>query len=137
MDSKGRVSIPPGYRVELQSRSDQAPFLTTADRCLALYAHEEWLKYEDRLAGLNVFDPNAEALGRLMLSGANPAPIDAQGRILVPPAYREHAGLEREVMVAGVGHRVELWDKGRFEAELQKTQVRYFEISSALSKLGM
>ena len=49
---------------------------------------------------------------------------------------REHARLEREAVIAGVGPRIELWDRSRFDADLQKTQARYLEISSAMAKLG-
>ena len=53
--------------------------------------------------------------------------------ILIPPALREHAGLEREVVIAGVGDVIEIWDKGRFDEDLQRTQSNLDEISSAVS----
>jgi MraZ protein len=71
----------------------------------------------------------------MMISGAAECPIDAQGRILVPPVLRKHAGLEREATIAGVGAKIEIWDTTRFDANLQKTRARFFEISSAVSKL--
>ena len=61
----------------------------------------------------------------MMISGASESPIDAQGRILVPPVLREYARLERETIFVGVGPRIELWDKARFDANLQKTQARF------------
>lgn len=136
MDSKGRVSIPSGFRVEFERRSERAPILTNADQCLLLYPYEDWCQFEERIVGLSAFDPNVQAFARMMISGASECPIDAQGRILVPPVLREHAGLERETVIAGVGPRVELWNKDRFDADLLKTQARYHEISSAMAKLG-
>ena len=73
---------------------------------------------------------------RFMVSGAVECPIDKQGRILVPPPLREYARLEREVTIAGVGNRIELWSKARFDEELARTQARYDEISAAVAKLG-
>lgn len=136
MDSKGRVSIPSGFRVELQRRSERAPILTNADQCLLLYPYEDWCDFEQRIVGLSSFDPDVQAFARMMISGASECPIDAQGRILVPPVLREHARLEREATIAGVGPRIELWDRSRFDADLLKTQARYLEISSAMAKLG-
>jgi len=136
MDSKGRVSIPSGFRVELQRRSERAPILTNADEYLVLYPYEDWCQYEQQIVGRSSFDPDAQAYARMMISGASECPIDAQGRILVPPVLREYARLEREAIFAGVGPRIELWDKVRFDANLQKTQARYLEISSAMAKLG-
>ena len=135
MDSKGRVSIPSGFRVELQRRSDRAPILTNAEQCLFLFPFEDWCAFESRVVGFSSFDPDAQDYARMMISGASECPIDAQGRILVPPVLREHAGLEREATIAGVGEKIEIWDKGRFDANLQKTRARFFEISSAVSKL--
>jgi MraZ protein len=122
--------------LELQRRSDRAPILTNADQCLLLYPYEDWCELEARIVGLSAFDPDVQSYARMMISGASECPIDAQGRILVPPVLREHAKLARETMVAGVGPRIELWDKARFDADLMKTQARYHEISSALAKLG-
>jgi len=136
MDSKGRVSIPSGFRLELQRRSERAPILTNADQCLVLYPYEDWCDYEQQIVGRASFDPDAQAFARMMISGASECPIDAQGRILVPPVLRELARLEREAVIAGVGPRIELWDKARFDADLQKTQARFPEISSAMARLG-
>jgi MraZ protein len=136
MDSKGRVSIPTGFRVELARRSERAPILTNSDQCLVLYPYEDWCDYEEQIVGRSSFDPDAQAFARMMISGASECPIDAQGRILVPPVLRELARLERQAVIAGVGPRIELWDKARFDADLQKTQARFPEISSAMAKLG-
>ena len=57
--------------------------------------------------------------------------------MLIPPHLREHAGLEKEVIIAGVGWRIEIWDKARFDEELQKTRNRSHEISSVVAELGV
>ncbi len=57
--------------------------------------------------------------------------------MLVPPTLREHANLEREVIIAGVGPRIEMWDRERFDEELRLTIERSDEISSVLADLGL
>jgi len=136
MDSKGRISIPQGFRLELQRQSEGAPILTNSDQCLLLFPSEEWRAFEEQIVGLSSFEPDVLDFGRMMISGASECPIDAQGRILVPPVLREHARLEREAVIAGCGQRLELWDKGRFDANLQKTQARFLEISSAIANMA-
>jgi MraZ protein len=136
MDSKGRISIPQGFRLELQRQSEGAPILTNSDQCLLLFPSEEWRAFEEQIVGLSSFDPDVLDFGRMMISGASECPIDAQGRILVPPVLREHARLEREAVIAGCGQRLEIWDKTRFDADLQKTQARFLEISSAISDMA-
>ena len=116
MDEKGRVSIPAVLRNELQAQDDRPPFLTTVlDRpAVGLYAHEQWLEIERRLSNVSQMKPEIESLRRMVIAGAVEAPIDSSGRILIPPHLREHAELDREVTIAGVGSRIEIWDKARF-----------------------
>ena len=137
IDAKGRVSIPAGFRVELQEHDERPPFLTNLPRCLALYPNEKWLEIEERVANLSQIRPEVQAYQRFLVSGAQPCPIDRQGRMLVPPPLREHAGLEREVIIAGVGPRIEMWDRERFDEELRLTIERSDEISSVLADLGL
>jgi len=139
MDAKGRISIPAGLRVELQVEKDRPPFLTNLADCpaLGLYAHDHWLEIERRLETMSQIQPEVQSFRRLFVSGAVESPIDAQGRVLIPPHLREHAGLEREVIIAGVGRRIEIWDKARFDEELQQTRDRSREISSVLAELGV
>jgi MraZ protein len=135
IDTKGRMSIPSGFRIELERRSQQAPILTTAYECLHLYPFEDWCEVERNIVDRATEDLDAQAYQRMMLSGATECPIDKQGRVLIPQYLRDHAGIEREVTIAGVGPRVEFWDKSRFDADLLKTQARFSEISSKMSGL--
>lgn len=136
IDTKNRISIPAGFRVEFDQRSERAPMLTNQEACLALYPYEDWCEFEERLLNLSSVDPDVQAFARFMVSGATECAIDKQGRILVPPQLREYANLEREVTFAGVGNHIELWDKARLDGELARTQARFGEISSAVAKLG-
>ncbi len=138
IDSKNRMSLPAGFRQELQAQSDLPPVLTNAHECLDLYPHEDWLAFEEKIVAVADVDPDAQAYARMLISGATPCPIDKQGRILVPPYLREHAGLKREVTVAGVGPKIELWDRERFEDSLTQTNARFPEMArSGAGKLGM
>ncbi len=122
--------------MELQQRSERDPVLTNAHQCLYLYPNEDWASFEQRLVGLASVDTNYESFRRFFISGANECAIDAQGRMLIPPYLRDHADLKKEVTIAGVGERIEIWDKVRFDAELSRTQDRYSEIASEVAKLG-
>ena len=139
MDAKGRISIPAGLRVELQVEKDRPPFITNLADCpaLGLYAHDYWLEIERRLETMSQIQPEVQSFRRLFVSGAVESPIDAQGRVLIPQHLREHAGLEKEVIIAGVGRRIEIWDKARFDEEIQQTRDRSHEISSVLAEAGV
>ncbi len=137
IDAKGRMSIPAGFRTEMQNRSENPPILTNLMACLALYPHEDWLEVEKRLAEASQLQPEVQSIQRFLVSGAVECPVDGQGRIIIPQYLREHASLERDVTIAGVGPRIELWDKTRFDQDLATTQDRYHEISSVVAGLGL
>ena len=134
IDAKGRVSIPAAYRMGLQQRSDQPAFLAADENCLRLYPFEDWCNHERHIVAQAELDPDARDYARLVISGAVEAPIDRQGRILVPQYLREHAHLEREVTIAGVGLTVEIWDAPRFQVNLNQTQASFRSLAEVLAK---
>ncbi len=139
MDAKGRVAIPAGLRVELQAQGDLPPFLTNLVDCPAVgvFAHERWLAIEQRLASMSQSQPEVLRYQRLLVSGAEECKLDAQGRVLVPPHLRDHAGLERDVVIAGVGRRIEIWDRARFEQELADIREDGPGVSRVAAELGL
>ena len=138
IDSKNRMSLPAGFRQEIVGEDDRPPILTNAHKCLDLYPHADWIAFEESISQIASVDPEAQDYARMMISGAAECPIDKQGRILVPPYLREHAGLTRDVTVAGVGSKIEIWDRARFEESLTQSNARYPEMArSVAEKLGM
>ena len=135
MDTKGRVSIPSSYREELVRRSPEAPILTLGRECLELYPFEDWQAQERQLKNASTFDVNVAKLRRWKISGCAEAKIDTQGRLQIPPFMRDHAHLGRDVVVAGVGDYVELWDKARFEADISATQAQLDDIQQLVSEV--
>jgi MraZ protein len=139
MDNKGRISIPASFRAELQAHSELPPVLTNLidSPAVALYAHEHWLEIEQRLAKMSQVQPEVQSLQRMIISGAVECPIDSQGRVLVPPHLRDHASLERDVTVAGVGRRIEIWDRESFDDEIAGIRERGPEVSRVAAELGL
>lgn len=139
MDSKGRVSVPAAFRSALapDGDRDRPPILTNLQHCIALYPHDTWLDVERQLSEASSMQPEVQALQRFMVGGATECPIDGQGRVLVPPYLREHAGLDRDITIAGVGKRVELWDTARFKKDLERTTERLGEISAVAQRFGL
>lgn len=130
LDTKGRLSIPAEFRAEFQRIGDGTPILTNLRHCLALYPYEEWMDFAEQVESVAKVDPKVQAFQRFVLFGASPCPIDRQGRILVPARLREHARLERDVVVAGKDSCVEIWNPERLNAELAQTLANYDEIAS-------
>ena len=132
IDAKNRISISSEFRVEFERRSEQAPILTLKGDHLALYPYEDWCAWESKLLSVADFDAQADDFADFVMSYASACPIDSQGRILVPPRLREKASLHREVVIAGRGKWVALWDRARYEQKMSAILGRYDELSSAV-----
>ena len=128
IDKKGRLSIPAGFRNEILRRSEKPPILTNHKNYLALYPYEDWLVIEQDLMTKSRLQPDVQAYTRFVISGAMECPIDGQGRILVPPALREHAQLQSKVTIAGALECLEIWDTKTFEATKLETMSRLEDI---------
>ena len=112
IDAKGRLIIPSKFREQLGDE-----FVVTAglDGCLFIYTDEEWKKFEAKLCELPLTNPKARKFSRFFLASACLCEVDRQGRILLPAKLRTEAHLEKDVVLAGVGSRIEIWDKSRWQ----------------------
>lgn len=118
LDAKGRVSIPTRHRDALVSQVGGRLTLTRhPDGCLLLYPRDVWEEKRTQIAALPM---SARPFQRLLLGNALDVDMDGSGRILVSPELRTAAGLNRDVMLLGMGSHFELWDAAewaRREAE--------------------
>ena len=116
IDAKGRTSLPARLRETLLGAYDERLILTTAlDPCLHAYPVREWERLEAALADRNPMEPGVKTLMRLYVAPAQECPLDRLGRLLVPPSLRAHAGLEMDVVWAGMVRVIELWSRPGWE----------------------
>ena len=115
LDAKGRLAIPTRYREQLAARCDNQLIATVdKDHCLLIYPLPDWEEIERKLVRLPSFHKRARDMKRIMIGYATEIDIDAHGRILLSRELRDFAGLERQTMLIGQGHRFELWDEERW-----------------------
>jgi MraZ protein len=81
--------------------------------------------------------PAVQKLRRMVVAGHREAPIDTQGRILIPTHLREFAGLDKEVSILDTGARVEIWDWSRYQQELQSIQLQGQDLADEVGDLGL
>ena len=113
LDAKGRVILPAEYREPFEAG---AVLTKVIDGCLALWPPEEFQRVADDLKEKARRGNVERTVARSFAGGAKALEIDKQGRIAIPPHLREFAGLDKEVVIAGVFDRVEIWDKERWHA---------------------
>ncbi len=104
IDAKGRLIIPSKFREIL---GDVFVVTKGLDGCLFVYDNEEWKRFEEKLRSLPITNKEARQFVRFFLAGATEAEVDKQGRILIPNVLREFAELTKDVVLVGVGSRIE------------------------------
>lgn len=122
IDPKGRLPVPAPLRRALSEAGARTVVVTILDQCLAAYPPSEWSRLEAQLRGLPAFSKPVKALTRLLTSRAADCEIDRQGRILLPLALRQAAGLVREAVIVGVLTRVEFWAPEAWDCFLRESE---------------
>jgi MraZ protein len=132
IDAKGRLIIPSRFREALGEE-----FVVTKglDGCLFVYPNSEWQVFEEKLRTLPMTNKDARKFSRFFLAGAAMCELDKQGRILIPAVLREFAALEKDVVLAGVLGRVEIWSKERW-AEISEYDDME-DVAEHMSQLGL
>jgi MraZ protein len=134
VDEKGRVSVPAKFRQDLATGVVVTRGL---DHCLFVYPRAEWEIMASKLASLPISQKKSRAFARLMLAGAWDAMLDGQGRVILPEYLRQYAGISKQVVVAGLYNRVEIWDEDAWQEYKAKTEAESDDIAEAMGSLGV
>ena len=114
LDAKGRLAIPMRYRESIQEQSGGQLVLTYSafdSGALYLYPEQEWERVRDEVTGLSTFNPGHRSLQRKLVGSASAVEPDGSGRIQLPQTLRQVAGLEKKVVLLGMGPRFEIWNE--------------------------
>src|SRR5438067_1911731 len=136
VDEKGRTKLPPPFAAALG-----ASFIATRglDGCIWLLPHSEWQRLVEPLQPGTFGTRATRRLQRFFIGGAVECSLDAQGRLSLPAALRNYAGIQAEILIAGVGPWVEVWSRQRWSAEaetLDATEVDELLRSARLEGTG-
>jgi MraZ protein len=121
LDAKGRLVVPSRHRDALMNQSAGNLVLTAhPHRCLLLYPQPAWEPIQAKIMSLSSFDRQSSALQRLLVGYAEDMEMDSAGRLLVSPALREFAQLEKSAMLVGQGSHFELWSMEAWKSQLEQ-----------------
>ena len=122
LDAKGRMSVPAKHRDALLVQGEGRVTLTKhPDGCLMLFPRPEWEAFRARVAQLPM---DAHWWRRIFLGNATELDLDGAGRILVSPELRSAAGIQREVILLGMGSHLELWDAATYATKEQAAMMQ-------------
>jgi MraZ protein len=134
IDDKGRVAVPARFREEI---SEGLVLTRGFERCLQVFPKAVWQSLAQRISGLSLGSEEARNLRRLLFSGAAEVDFDRQGRILIPQNLREYAGLNEQVVIAGLNTHFELWSRENWDNVLNTLDSSAGAIAEHLAALGI
>ena len=134
LDVKGRLIMPAKLRTDMGEK-----FIITKglDGCLFVFSQIEWSNFESKLKELPLTNKNARDFVRFFLSGATECEIDKQGRFLLVNTLREYAEITKEVIIIGVGTRLEIWNKEKWKKYNSNENISADTIAENMTMLGI
>ena len=119
LDPKGRLIMPLEYREKLGERF----FIVrgAGDKYLNAYPESEWEKIEEKIeATPDLTSEAGKILHRYFIAGSNQCQPDNQGRVMIQTALRDYACLTKDVVLAGVGDHIEIWNPEKWEEKMNQ-----------------
>ena len=134
LDVKGRLIMPAKLREDMGEK-----FIITKglDGCLFGFSQTEWSIFEEKLKTLPLTNKNARDFVRFFLSGAIECEIDKQGRFLIASNLREYANMEKDVVIIGVGTRLEIWNRDKWKNYTSDENISADEMAENMTMLGI
>jgi len=134
LDPKKRLAIPSKFRKELGSG---AVLTKGLDGCLFIFPSKNWVPFAEMLGGLSIGKQDTRSFARLFLSGAVEVEFDSLGRILIPDNLKEYASFKKEIVIAGLFNRLEIWDEEKWSKYKNDLEKNSDKIAEKLGELGL
>jgi MraZ protein len=130
LDAKNRLSIPTRFRTAFSSGTVLAK---TPEPCVAIWTPETNEAIIERaLSGLNPMGAEYRKAQRFFQGNSFEVDLDASGRVTLPGALITHAGIEKDVVVVGVGDHLEVWARQRWQEEQEALDAEIGEVTERL-----
>ena len=133
LDEKKRVTLPKSFAKELGGKMVLTRGL---DNCLFLFPMSEWEKMAQKLQALSFVQADTRGFSRFILSGAMEVEADSAGRILITDHQKQFAGLQKNVVFAGVSDRVEIWDAEAWKSYKARIEKQADAMAEKLGEIG-
>ena len=141
LDPKGRLIIPTRFREVLKDAYGDTEMLKVTlwqgGKCLRAYPLPEWNELMRKLNAEAVRHPKGSLFIRALVPSVVDCPVDKQGRILLPPKTRTDAGIDKDVVLAGVLQHFEIWDKDAWEREFADMHAAFADYEEIMTAVGV
>lgn len=130
MDAKGRLTLPSKVKSKLPEVSGNQLVLSLGlEPCLVVYPMVEYRKIYSRIASMNEFNTEFRKLQRNFFRRITEVELDSAGRILIPKSMSKYSKLEKEVILVGLGNRMELWDSSIYDEFIIKDNSEFSKLA--------
>ena len=141
VDAKGRFLLPAGFKKQLPEGEETFIISRGFEKCLTLYPMESWEPIFTEISKLNDFDPKVREFRRYFLNGATIMELDSAGRLLIPQNLKDHAGLEKDIVLVSAVNKIEIWDKQKYQQFFESFSPETFsalaqQVMTSASKSG-
>ena len=126
LDEKGRLILPAKYRDEL---AEGVVITKGQERCLYVWPLAEFTRVTTAMRDAQMSGKTLRDHSRVLFASASDEVPDKQGRVTVPPALRQYAGLDRDCVVIGANSRMEIWDAAAWETYLSAQEESFSDAS--------
>jgi MraZ protein len=119
LDAKGRMMIPAGLKRQLPEAEREGLVVNRGfEKHLVIYTRKEWDKIVDDLSKLNQYEKRTREFIRYFTRGATELSLDSNGRVLLPKALLEYAGIGADVVLACQFNKIEVWDQRAYDQQM-------------------
>jgi len=133
IDRKGRLILPAKFREVAKAHFIEKFFVTRGlDGCLFMLSEEEWKTQENKFKSIPFTKGESRKFNRLYFSGAAEVDFDTQGRILLPQYLKDFAQIKKDVVIAGIANRIEIWAKDKWDEFYKNSKQSFEEIAEKL-----
>ena len=133
LDHKNRVLIPSKFREAVKENYVERFYLTRGlEKCIFVFTETDWNLIEQKLKALPFTRGDARNFARMFFSGAYDVVGDKQGRIVIPQPLLTYANVKKDVVMAGVLNRIEIWDASAWNHFVDESSKSYEELAEKL-----
>jgi len=133
LDDKGRITVPRRVRETMDVEGHAIWYMTRGfDHCIFLFHRDTWRDIQSQVNRYSSMNAQTLDFRRLFFSSVAEAKPDGQGRMAMPAHLREHAGIEKEAVLIGVGDHLELWNPESWRAFAEGKDAEYKEMAGPL-----
>ena len=139
VDEKGRLMMPAPFREILSTQYGSRLCITNAafDRCLHIYPYEEWVKLEEKVRALPKMLEEVRFFMRRVIASAQECSFDKHGRLLIPAAQRQDAGIKGDVVIVGQIEKIEVWDRVEWDNIVDPAKIDRKAAEERLAAYGL